>query len=77
MELYAIWKDVDDRNVNGVKDLVGYFQGTYEDADALVAKMNAEDTTVRGSLFGGIRFGFWKQEITRLTIKNYGEFIAS
>jgi hypothetical protein len=76
---YAIWKDVEDRNVSGAKDLIGYFHGTWEEGDKLVCRMNEEDEEVAKEfrLFPGQspRYGYWKQELTEVTLKNYKEWL--
>ena len=40
---YIIWKRVEDRNVREVEDVVGLFTGTCEEADAVLADLNARE----------------------------------
>lgn len=74
--IYVIWKDVNDRNVAGAKEVIGLFVGAWEEADELVEKLNQEDGGVipRG-LGSGYMYGYWKQEPPTITLRNYREFI--
>jgi hypothetical protein len=74
---YIIWKSVDDRNVRDVNDVVGLFEGTYEEADALIEKLNAADPSVKEGLFGRKLYGYWRSEPPRITAANLHEFLAS
>ncbi len=67
---YIIHKRVEDRNVAVVNDVIGLFTGTYEEADAVLAKLNAADPSVKGGLYP-----YWRSEPTVITDKNLKEFL--
>jgi hypothetical protein len=72
---YVIWKNQEDRNVANVNEVVGLFEGTYEEADTLIEKLNAGDESVRPGLWGRVYYGYWRSEPTRITLNNYKEFL--
>lgn len=71
---YIIWKEQNDRNVRDVNEVVGIFTGTHEEADEILAKLNAADPSVQEGLFGRKRFGYWRSEPPVITKKNVHEF---
>jgi hypothetical protein len=77
--IYAIWKDINDNHVDGVKDLIGYIEtNDYKEADKIVEEMNEADLDVQNegkSLNGSYRYGYWKQEINRITSANSKSFV--
>jgi len=69
---YIIWKSVEDRNVRDVNDVVGLFDGTWEEADALLDKLNAADPSVKGGLYP-----YWRSEPYRLTPERVQELLEN
>jgi hypothetical protein len=74
---YAIWKRQRNDNIAFVEDLVGLFEGTWEEADSLVDKLNEEDPDVGEGMFGRPLYGYRKGEPPLVTINNYREFIGT
>jgi hypothetical protein len=72
---YIIWKNVEDRNVKDVNKVVGLFVGTYEEADALLEKLNAADPSVKEGLGRRKLYGYWRSEPTFITPQNLNEFL--
>ena len=64
---YIIWKNQDDRNVADVNEVVGLFVGTYEEADALIERLNGADSSVSEGFLGRVRHGYWRSEPTIIT----------
>lgn len=74
---YIIWKNVNDRNVAEVNDVVGLFTGTYEEADALIEKLNAADGSVIDGWCGRKLYGYWRSEPSVITESNLHEWLES
>ena len=42
-EIHVIMKNVEDRNIVGLTEVIGVFTGDWEDADAILDKLNEKD----------------------------------
>lgn len=73
MPQYIIWKSVEDRNVRDVNEVVGLFTGTYEEADALIEKLNSADPSVKH--IGTVLYGYWRSEPNVIDLGNCLEFV--
>ncbi len=79
IQTYIIWKSVEDRNVSDVNDVAGLFKGTYEEADAVIERLNKADPSVKEGFLGRVRIGYWRSEPNWLTpsaIKELEECLA-
>lgn len=68
--MYIIWKREEDRYLADRSEVVGMFMGTYQEADALIERLNAADPSVKGGLYP-----YWRSEPTVLTPRTIEEYI--
>jgi hypothetical protein len=75
MSTYIIWKNQPDTNVADVNEVVGLFTGAYEEADAVIEKLNTADPSVKEGLFKKKLYGYWRSEPAVITKGNLHEFL--
>ncbi len=72
---YIIWKHQRDNNIKNNHEVIGLFEGTWEQADALVEKLNNEDPDVQKTFGGRFLFGYFRSEPPTINDQNYREYI--
>lgn len=69
--LFLIWKDEHHPSIRDHCELVGIFEGTYEEADELIHELNKRDDSVF-SIYGRVANGYWRSE-PRVLTKKYAD----
>jgi hypothetical protein len=73
---YIIWKHQRHGSISDYKEVVGLFTGTYEEADALIDKLDAADPSVIDSFGGRKLYGHFRTEPPAITARNLHEFVS-
>lgn len=74
---YIIWKNEEHRNISDHAEVVGLFTGTYEEADALIDRLNKADPSVSEGFGGRVRHGYFRTEPTVITAQVEKEIVDS
>jgi len=64
---YIIWKEERNSQIDGHAEVVGLYTGTYEEADALLERLNGADPDVQQGFGGRVRYGYYRTEPTVIT----------
>ena len=74
---YIIWKHERHSQISDHAEVVGLYTGTYEQADALLERLNGADPDVQEGFGGRVRYGYYRTEPTVINAQVEKELMES